>query len=711
MNVGFEVHESHIPLWEDTSWRYAILCGGRGNGRSGSASRYALSQLLGKEYTRGAIMRATSSDIRASCWSEIIDRVNEQKIQSEFRIADNDMFIERGENSIRGHGFRASSGSLTARLKSLAGYNFIWIEEAEEIGEDEFRKLDDTIRTVKGRIRIIFTLNTPPKSHWIIKKWFDTIPSGIEGFYVPQLKESVKDVLYIPGTYKENEPNMDKHTVERYEEYKHNNPAHYYQVIKGLSPEEVRGKIYSGWQMIDKIPEKATLKRFGIDWGWSPDPMVLSAIYEYGGSYYIKQLLYDTLIQDETIADEIKKTNGWRGVRVVCGVDGGKSIDYLKKNGITAVKAITGQGSVDFRIKTTSQKKVFVERAGTKLWESYENYRWAEDKDGNPKGEPDHHFSDGMDSCFAPETLVHTTKGKIRIDELLGKEGFLYSRNNTIQRFYNVRPTTKDTEVVRLTFNDGNTLSVTPNHLLLLPNGKWIRADLLCVSDMIQSSMYEQTKIQWNYFYKIHKQKVLLWLREWKKMVSASLRMVFNQWGDTKELSYSSQGWRQGKQFFRKPRVETSFGSSLRTHDSRTQGATEAMDKSNITNDKEMAWVKRGDRVAQATWKECNGKKKTYTQKMFSLPQKLFNNSICKIHKILWAKLPNESKTKTIIGIARGFCKQTYNLEVEKTHCLMANGVVAHNCSYALADINPIKEIVMPRPSGQRNRPKVNLGL
>ena len=104
-------------------------------------------------------------------------------------------------------------------------------------------------------------------------------------------------------------------------------------------------------------------------------------------------------------------------------------------------------------------------------------------------------------------------------------------------------------------------------------------------------------------------------------------------------------------------------------------------------------------------------RKKTYTQKMFSLPQKLFNNSICKIHKILWAKLPNESKTKTIIGIARGFCKQTYNLEVEKTHCLMANGVVAHNCSYALADINPIKEIVMPRPSGQRNRPKVNLGL
>ena len=44
-------------------------------------------------------------------------------------------------------------------------------------------------------------------------------------------------------------------------------------------------------------------------------------------------------------------------------------------------------------------KKVFVTRRSTKLWESYENYRWAEDKDGNPTGMPDHAFSDGMDAA------------------------------------------------------------------------------------------------------------------------------------------------------------------------------------------------------------------------------------------------------------------------------------------------------------------------
>src|SRR3990167_11362198 len=83
MKVNFEIHESHAGLWQ-LPFRYAILMGGRGNGRSGTASRYAVSQLLSKEYTRGAIMRATREDIRASCWGEIGDRLRESGIESEF---------------------------------------------------------------------------------------------------------------------------------------------------------------------------------------------------------------------------------------------------------------------------------------------------------------------------------------------------------------------------------------------------------------------------------------------------------------------------------------------------------------------------------------------------------------------------------------------------------------------------------------------------
>lgn len=61
IKVGFEVGEEHLALWE-RDFKYAFLIGGRGNGRSGTASRYVASRLLGREYMRGAIMRAVKED-------------------------------------------------------------------------------------------------------------------------------------------------------------------------------------------------------------------------------------------------------------------------------------------------------------------------------------------------------------------------------------------------------------------------------------------------------------------------------------------------------------------------------------------------------------------------------------------------------------------------------------------------------------------------
>jgi hypothetical protein len=80
-SVKFEVSESHLPLWEREDWRYGFLMGGRGNGRSGTASRYSTSRLFGtEEYTRGALMRAVHSDMRRSSWAEVIGRLDEQDV-------------------------------------------------------------------------------------------------------------------------------------------------------------------------------------------------------------------------------------------------------------------------------------------------------------------------------------------------------------------------------------------------------------------------------------------------------------------------------------------------------------------------------------------------------------------------------------------------------------------------------------------------------
>lgn len=80
--------------------------------------------------------------IRTSCWQELLDRLDEEEARDAFQITDNNMRMAYGQNSVQAHGYKAGSGSQTVNLKSLAGYNLIWNEEAEEIGPDEFRKID-----------------------------------------------------------------------------------------------------------------------------------------------------------------------------------------------------------------------------------------------------------------------------------------------------------------------------------------------------------------------------------------------------------------------------------------------------------------------------------------------------------------------------------------------------------------------------------------
>lgn len=398
MIFKIEVDETHIPLWERKDWRYAFLMGGRGNGRSGSASRFTVSQVVSKEYTRGVIMRATREDIRASNWQAIVDRIAEQDSNKNFHIKDNDMTIEYGDNSIRGLGFRAASGSLTARLKSLEGINYVWIEEGEEIGEEEFTKLDDTLRTVKGRIRIIFTMNTPSRSHWIIKRWFNlTEHPEAQGFFIPSLKEEVrKDTLYIPGTYRENLPNLDTATVERYKNYRNTKPAYYWQVIEGLSPDVIMGRIYSGWRKIDDIPPGARLLGHYLDFGFDPDPVAVGSIYYFNGEYIVDEKLYANGVINADLAVHLKLL---QPAPIIADSAEPKSIEELRRYGVgTIVGCEKGADSVYFGIKHVQGIKICYTKASINVEKEYENYAWKFDKDGNNLGIEDpkcmnHHMS------------------------------------------------------------------------------------------------------------------------------------------------------------------------------------------------------------------------------------------------------------------------------------------------------------------------------
>jgi phage terminase large subunit len=390
------VNEVYKPLFT-TNLTYTILMGGRGAGRSTVASQYAMAKLIAPEYFRCAVMRYVLGDIRNSIYKEIVDRAEENGVIENLEVNETGMVLTYGANSINAVGFKKSSGEQKAKLKSLANYTDVIIEEADEISEEDFIQLDDSLRTLKGKIHIILLLNPPPKTHWIIKRWFNLLPSQKKGFYIPELKSEITNTLFIRTSYKDNIKNIASRSIQNYRNYEQTNPEHFYNMIEGLVPETVRGKIYNNWREIDSIPFEARLIRRGLDFGYSNDPTALVDIYEYNGGYILDEQLYRKGMLNKQIADYILNLLN-KDCLVIADSAEPKSIDEIKLYGVTILPAVKGTGSINSGIAFIKGQKISYTKRSVNIKVEYENYAWIEDKDGITLNKPQDAFNHSMDA-------------------------------------------------------------------------------------------------------------------------------------------------------------------------------------------------------------------------------------------------------------------------------------------------------------------------
>jgi phage terminase large subunit len=428
------VNKTFAPLFAKTP-RYVILMGGRGAGRSTVASQYANAKLVAPEYFRCAIMRYILGDIRNSIYREITDRAEENGIDKHLKINDSTMSIEYANNSINAVGFRRSSTDQKSKLKSLANYNCVIIEEADEIPEEDFMQLDDSLRTVKGDITIILLLNPPAKTHWIIKRWFNLLPSGVDNFYIPELKPELTDTLFIQSSYLSNYKNIAQASIDQYENYKLTNPNHYYNMIKGYVPETIKGKIYSNWLEIDEVPPTARLERYGLDFGYSNDPTAIVGVYKWNNAIVLDEKVYKKGMLNSHIA---KAFENLTKCLIIADSNEPKSIDELLLYGLKVLGAVKGQGSINQGIDSVQNRTIYVTKRSKNIWKEYDNYAWKVDKDGNGLNVPIDAYNHALDAVryvitdlfpfdIMKKEKPEKPKGQQLLDKLKQQKG--YSRS------------------------------------------------------------------------------------------------------------------------------------------------------------------------------------------------------------------------------------------------------------------------------------------
>lgn len=424
------VNEIYQPLFTQNP-RYFIFMGGRGAGRSTVASQYANARLIAPEYFRCAIMRYILGDIRNSIYQEIKDRAEENDIIESLSVNDSLMTLSYGANNINSMGFKKSSSDQKAKLKSLANYNCIIIEEADEIAESDFMQLDDSIRTLKGDITIILLLNPPPKSHWIIKRWFDLKPSKIvKDFYIPELKTEIKDTVFIRSSYLDNKHNLSLQTLHNYKEYKKTKPDHYWNMIRGLVPEVARGRIYQSWEIIDSVPKEARLKVKGLDFGYTNDPTALIDIYEWNNAYIVDELAFEKGLKNGQIAKLIGKDT----VLTIGDSAEPKSIAEIAQYGVKIIGSKKGKGSISHGIDAVQSKKMYVTKRSVNIIDENNNYIFFVDKDGVTTNEPRDLYNHSMDAIRYGIAFLNPKIENSKQEESLNRKyetpGLSHNRNS-----------------------------------------------------------------------------------------------------------------------------------------------------------------------------------------------------------------------------------------------------------------------------------------
>jgi hypothetical protein len=80
------------------------------------------------------------------------------------------------------------------------------------------------------------------------------------------------------------------------------------------------------------------------------------------------------------------------------------------------------------------------------------------------------------DHCLVGDTQVLTSEGYKSIESLVGTEGFVMSHDGEYHKYFDVRLTRKQADVLAIELEDGTKIYCTDDHRLMLPDGEWIHA-------------------------------------------------------------------------------------------------------------------------------------------------------------------------------------------------------------------------------------------
>ena len=149
---------------------YVINRGGADSSKSWSQAQHEIIELISDKYYT-LVLRKVSKDNEGSTFEQLKMVLEDWKMEDEFRFINSDakrqiIYKDTGVKFI----FRGLDD--VSKLKSITRIKRIWIEEANEITQEDFQELNRRIRGIEG-LQISLTFNPVLETSWIKTFFWD----------------------------------------------------------------------------------------------------------------------------------------------------------------------------------------------------------------------------------------------------------------------------------------------------------------------------------------------------------------------------------------------------------------------------------------------------------------------------------------------------------------------------------------------------------
>lgn len=261
--------------------------------------------------------------------------------------------------------------------------DWFWLNETIEIERKHFDQLE-----MRTRIGAILDLNPSDDTHWV----FDL--------------EKRPDVGAIHSTMLDN-PFLEQVIVDKIKSYEPNDINYtngtadlYMWEVYGLGKKaKLQGAIFENWDIVDTIPTTSNLIGYGLDFGYTNDPTALVAVYIQDNELYLEELLYETKLVNEHIAEKMRICDVKSDDIIIADSSEPKSIEEIARSGFSRITGVEkGQDSVKFGIDLMHKYKIHITKRSSNLESELRKYKWSEDRNGNNTNKPVDAYNHAIDA-------------------------------------------------------------------------------------------------------------------------------------------------------------------------------------------------------------------------------------------------------------------------------------------------------------------------